>query len=326
MPQTLDESDTSPPEGRPEPDGPGDRAGRSTEQSPEDTPDVAEQEVEDTLRRSIDEGRRRLSRPTWPLLATGILGGVDVGTGVLALLVVEHETGSVLLAGLAFTIGFIALTLARSELFTEDFLVPVTTVIARQARLRTLFRLWIGTLVANLAGGWIFTYFIMKGLPQVGDTAIKAGGHYIELGLGGRAFSLAVLGGAVITLMTWMQHSTESDGVKLVPAVTGGFLLAGAQLNHAVVNSLLIFSALHTGRAPFGYAEWIQTAGLAAVGNLVGGLLLVTVLRLFQVPRTMQEEREHPARGVTLDDPASSGVPAPTGLTRKRRRGRNTEN
>jgi formate/nitrite transporter FocA (FNT family) len=263
---------------------------------------VAERDIEESFKRSVDEGRRRLSRRTWPLLATGLLGGIDVGTGVLALLVVEHETGNVLLAGLAFSIGFIALTLARSELFTEDFLVPVSTVIARQARLRMLLRLWLGTLVANLVAGWGFTWLILKGFPQLAPTALTAGGHYVDLGLGGRALALAVIGGAVITLMTWMQHSTESDGLKLVPAVTGAFLLAGAQLNHAVVNSLLIFSALHTGRAPFGYLDWLQTAGLAAFGNLVGGLLLVTLLRLFQVPHTVREEREHPALGVPVGD------------------------
>jgi formate/nitrite transporter FocA (FNT family) len=268
---------------------------------------VAEQPVEEALTRAIDEGRRRISRRTWPLLATGVLGGIDVGTGVLALLFVENETQSKLLAGLAFTIGFIALTLARSELFTEDFLVPVTTVIARQARFRMLIRLWVGTLVANLVGGWLFTYLVMKGFPQFAETAIKAGSFYVDLGLGGKAFSLAVIGGAVITLMTWMQHTTESTGVRLVPAITGGFLLAGAQLNHAIVNSLLMFAALHTGHAPFGYVQWAQTAGLAAVGNIVGGVVLVTLLRLFQSPHTVQKERENPALGVPLGDERREG-------------------
>ena len=269
---------------------------------PASDPRVAEQEVEEAFRRSVDEGRRRLSRKPVALIATGLVGGIDVGTGVLALLFVEHETQSVLLAGLAFSIGFIALTLAKSELFTEDFLVPVSTVIARQARFRMLLRLWAATLVGNLVAGWIFTYLIMQGYPDLTETALKAGGHYIELGLGFRAFALALLGGAVITLMTWMQHNTESKGVKLVPAVTAGFLLAGAQLNHAIVNSLLIFAALHTGRAPFGYADWAATAGLAAVGNLVGGLALVTLLRLFQIPHAVKDEAEHPAPGVPVAD------------------------
>ena len=263
---------------------------------------VAEQEVEDAFKRSVDEGRRRLSRRTGPLLATGLVGGIDVGTGVLALLLVEHETGNPLLAGLAFSVGFIALSLAKSELFTEDFLVPVSTVIARQARFRMLLRLWAGTLVGNLVAGWVFTYLLLLGFPQFAETAITAGGYYVELGLGVRAFALAVVGGAVITLMTWMQHGTESSGLKLVPAVTGAFLLAGAQLNHAVVNSLLMFSALHTGVAPFGYLEWAQTAALAAAGNLVGGLGLVTLLRLVQVPHTVQQERANPALGVAVGD------------------------
>lgn len=265
-------------------------------------PQVAEQELEETFRRSVDEGRRRLSRATWPLLATGLLGGIDVGTGVLALLVVEHETQDVLLSGLAFSTGFIALSLARSELFTEDFLVPVSTVVARQARLRMLLRLWVGTLLANLVGGWLFTRLIMEGFPQFAETAVEAGAYYVQLGLGGRAFALALLGGAVITLMTWMQHATPSQGLKLVPAVTGGFLLGAAQLNHAVVASLLMFTALHTGAAPFGYVDWLQAASFAALGNLVGGLLCVTLLRLFQVPHTVEQERQDPARGVAVGD------------------------
>ena len=118
--------------------------------------------------------------------------------------------------------------------------------------------------------------------------------------------ALAVIGGAVITLMTWMQHSTDSTAVKVIPAVTGAFLLAGGQLNHAIVNSLLMFAALHTGHAPFGYVDWAQTAGWAALGNMVGGIGLVTVLRLFQVPEQGAQGAPQPGR------PGSpSATPAP---------------
>src|SRR4051812_19607791 len=74
---------------------------------------VNEQEVEDTLQRTVEEGKRRLNRDWAPQVATGLVGGIDVATGVLALLVVEAETGNKLLAGLAFSIGFIALAMAR---------------------------------------------------------------------------------------------------------------------------------------------------------------------------------------------------------------------
>jgi len=263
---------------------------------------VAEREVEETFLRTVDEGRRRMSRGLAPLLATGLVGGIDVGTGVLGLLLVEHTTKSKLLGGLAFSIGFIALALARSELFTEDFLIPVSTVIARQARFRMLLRLWAGTLVANLVGGWIFTWLMMRGYPEMNDTAIESGAHYVQLGYGLKALSLAVLGGAVITLMTWMQHSSESMAAKIIPAITCAFLLAGGQLDHAIVNSLLMFAALHTGHAPFGYIDWAKTAAWAALGNVVGGVGLVTLLRLLQVPHKVIEERRHPALGVPMGD------------------------
>src|SRR5438477_5063579 len=125
----------------------------------------------DAFRRSVDEGVQRLERPLPALLATGAVGGLDVGVGVLALLIVEHETGSRLLGALAFGIGFVALTLASSELFTENFLVPVTSVAARRASPIAVLRLWLGTLVANLLGGWVMVGLIMMGLPELRETA-----------------------------------------------------------------------------------------------------------------------------------------------------------
>lgn len=268
---------------------------------------VAEHEVEDTFRGVIDEGRRRLSRRFPALIATGLVGGIDVGVGVLALLIVESLTNdNKLLGGLAFTIGFIALTLARSELFTEDFLIPVSTVLARQARLRMLMRLWGGTLVANLIGGWIFTYFIVRGYQisssKVDASAVAAGHYYVQLGLGLTAFCLAVLGGAVITLMTWMQHGSNNVIAKVVAAVVAAFVLGAGGLNHAIVASLVMFAALHTGHAPFGYLDWFESALWATFGNVIGGVLLVTLLRVGQAPHVLFQERRNPAPGVPIGD------------------------
>ena len=73
-------------------------------------PEVAPRDEEETFDRTVDEGRQRLGRSWLQLIATGLLGGLDVGVGVLALLLVEHLTGNPLLSALAFATGFIALT------------------------------------------------------------------------------------------------------------------------------------------------------------------------------------------------------------------------
>jgi formate/nitrite transporter FocA (FNT family) len=248
-------------------------------------------ELTETFQRTVAEGEHRLTR-SWPgLLATGVVGGLDVGVGVLGLLLVKEETGSVLLAGLAFGIGFMALTLAQSELFTENFLVPVAAVTARRATVVQLFRLWFGTAVMNLAGGWVITGLIMAGLPKLRGTAVDIAREYATLPAG-RAFALAILGGLVITLMTWMERATESVPGKLAAAMSAAFLLVAGTLNHAIVVSLLSFAALHAG-APFGYTHWLSMAGLATVGNIIGGVGLVTVLRLVQVGhRRIAEARD----------------------------------
>ncbi|HEY6425323.1 MAG TPA: formate/nitrite transporter family protein [Pseudonocardiaceae bacterium] len=254
------------------------------------TPAVPQQETEQTFDRLVSEGRQRLGRSWSGLLATGFLGGLDIGMGVLALLLVESVTHSVLLGGLGLSIGFVALALARSELFTEDFLVPVVAVVAKTASLLSLGRLWVVTTVTNLAGGWIITAVIMVGFPALRATAVEAGTFYIELGITWKAFALALVGGMLITLMTHLQHSTESDGVRLVPAIAMGFLLGAGKVNHAIVGSLICFAALQAG-APFGYADWLGLFAFAAFGNMIGGLGLVTLIRLLQVPHKVLAER-----------------------------------
>ena len=78
-----------------------------------------EDEVAQAFDRIVDEGAQRLHRSWREVLTTGLAGGLEVATGVVALLATYAATGSHLLAGLAFSIGFIALMLAKSELFTD---------------------------------------------------------------------------------------------------------------------------------------------------------------------------------------------------------------
>jgi len=115
---------------------------------------LRDRQVEQVLDRIVEQGRPRLHQTWAELLATAVVAGMEVALGVLALLAVSHATGNALLAGLAFSVGFIALLLGHSELFTEGFLVPVIVVAAREATGRQLLRFWTVTLVGNLAGGW----------------------------------------------------------------------------------------------------------------------------------------------------------------------------
>src|SRR4028118_1106557 len=195
-----------------------------------DTDAPAEDEVVQAFDRVVSQGAQRLHRTWREVLTTGRAGGLAVGVGVLALVAVYAETGSHLLAGLAFSIGLVALLLARSELFTEGFLLPVTAVVAGRASGAQLARLWSGTLVANLVGGWLFMWLVAHGFPQLGPTLVESARHFVESPLDLRAVCLAVLGGTVITLMTRMQNGTSADGAKIAAAAAGAVVVGGARL------------------------------------------------------------------------------------------------
>lgn len=249
-----------------------------------------EPEIDEAFDRLADEGQERLERPMRSLIPTGLLGGIDVGVGILAYFVVLHLTDSKVLASLAFSTGFVALLLARSELFTENFLVPVTAVAAQRNSWWQLIRLWIVTLVTNLAGGALIIWIIVTARPDLKAVARETGEHYAHLGVSLQSFLLAVLAGVVITLMTRMQHATDSLGVQLVPAILFGALLVGAQLFHCVLDGILILGAIFSG-SDVSIGQWAGAVGWATVGNLVGGIGLVTALRLVRAAPRVEEER-----------------------------------
>ena len=250
--------------------------------------------VEDQLKESFDktigEGAERLHRTMRNILVTGVFGGFEIGLGIMAYLAVMHETGNHLLAGLAFSIGLVALLLAHSELFTENFLMPVAAVVAKEGSLTQLAKLWGGTLVANLAGGWVFVWIVMQAFPQWSTVVSESAHHYVDAPFSLQVVALAVLGGSTITLMSRMQQGTSNDVARIVATIIGGFLLAGLQLFHSILDSLLIFAAIHSG-ADITYGQWLGWFGYTLLFNVLGGIILVTLLRLVRTKELIEKRR-----------------------------------
>ena len=267
----------------------GDSSSAAHRQAAEDP--AGEPELADAFVRIVEEGAPRLRRGWLDLLATGAVAGFEVSFGVLALLAVVQATGSPLLGGLAFSFGFIALLLGHSELFTEGFLVPLAAVAAGEASARQLLRFWIGTAVANLAAGWLLTLIAMKAYPSLHGTAIESGRYFIDTGITVRSLCLAILAGAVITLMTRMTNGTDSMPARLIACIASGFVIAGLRMSHSILESLLIFCSLHAGATTFGYADWAGWFAWTVLGNLIGGIGLVTLLRLVRSRRMLQRHR-----------------------------------
>lgn len=270
-----------------------DRAAARTDH-PEGRDDDASttEEKDEALDRVILEGRPRLHRTLPDLLATGGVGGIEIGMGVLAFLAVEEATGNRLLAALAFSVGLVALRLGHSELFTEGFHTPVMVVLAGEATWLQLLRLWAGTLVGNLAGGWVVAWLVATALPGLHETAGRTARDFTQAPLDLRTFALALLAGAAITLLTRMQNGTDDDVAKLVAAVAVALVIVGTGLHHSVLDSLLVFVAIHAGQDGVGYGLWLPWFGFVVLGNLVGGLVLTTMLRVVRSQERLAQWRD----------------------------------
>ena len=114
----------------------------------------------------------------------------------------------------------------------------------------------------------------------------------MDAGFTWQSVCLAVLAGSTITLMTRMQLGTDSDVAKMAVAVADGFILVGLQLFHSVLDSLLIFGAIHAG-VPVDYMDWLGWFGYTLLFNIIGGLLLVTALRLLRNKELIRERRDN---------------------------------
>jgi formate/nitrite transporter FocA (FNT family) len=107
-------------------------------------------------------GAERLDRSRLEIMVTSVIGGGEVSVGALAAMTVIGATmaavpsidlySALALAGLVFPIGFVLVIVGRSELFTENFLIPVVAVFKTTRTPWSLLALWALSWVGNMIG------------------------------------------------------------------------------------------------------------------------------------------------------------------------------
>ncbi|MDF9276198.1 formate/nitrite transporter family protein [Arthrobacter sp. EH-1B-1] len=251
--------------------------------------DLAPKEI---YNRAKNEGERRLFMPPLEQVSTGFIAGVTIVFGIVALAIAEHliepafGEGPAKLAGaLAFGMGVVFLVIGRSELFSENFFDPVATAIDRREKstwLR-LLRLWGLILLLNLLGGAVMAaVFVVPGaLPSGAHDVLVTVAEEIA-GKGGLAtFMRAIAAGTLLTLLSYLLHAVDSAGSRIVLAYLVGVFLALGAFDHVVVSGLHLLAGLWLG-ADVTYLEVGRNVLLATAGNLLGGLLLMTLTHTAQ--------------------------------------------
>jgi formate-nitrite transporter family protein len=241
---------------------------------------------------AAEEGERRVSRGLAALVSTGFVGGADVMLGVAIMTsasgglghAMPHQTAATL-GALLFGIGFVFISIGRSELFTENFLIPIAGAFTGNATIVQLVRLYAVTLVANLLGLFVLSAILVT-RHVVDHDALRAAGRitdiYVSRSLGAALLS-AIVAGAVMTLWTWLSEAAESDIARIAIAMIVGTMLALPTLNHAVVGTgEMMFGVMASTSSLGTWSDVYQNFGIALIGNLIGGVGLVTLTRVVQ--------------------------------------------
>ena len=93
---------------------------------------------------------------------------------------------------------------------------------------------------------------------------------------------MALLAGTAITLMTRMQAGAEDAPTRVAAAVAGAVVLGGGSLFHSVLDSVIMFGAIHSGAAGIDYLDWLGWIWWVIPLNILGGLLLTTGPRVLR--------------------------------------------
>jgi formate/nitrite transporter FocA (FNT family) len=247
-------------------------------------------EPHEIYKRVEDEGKRRLGRSRLEISATALVAGFDVVFGVIALSTIAAaftpklgQEPAHVLGALGFGIAFIFIVVGRSELFTENFLVPVIGLRRGLITKLKLAELWCISPIVNIAGGTILIMIVSVGgvLPNgTSDTLVKIAEGFDKNSVT-TAFCSAIVGGALITAMTWMLEAVGSTGGRIFLAWVCGTLLTLGSFNHVIVVTLEMIFGLRFG-ADIGGLDVVQNFMVAVAGNMVGGLVFVTLTRTGQ--------------------------------------------
>ena len=243
-------------------------------------------EIHDNI---LEPGKKEMERPAASLLWSSLASGLVIGFSFLAsafasqLVSEEHRHAA---AAAAYPIGFIFVIMARSELFTENTLVPVIPFLEHRDRetFIKLLRMWGLLLLGNLVGALIFGWVLAR-TPVVSaelhPSLTRMAAEATSGGFGQVVYA-GVFAGWLIALLTWLLASTHSTGAQIALIWLCTAPISALQFRHSIAGSVEAFY-----RASAGEASWGSMLGSFVVpsvlGNAIGGVLLVALLNYGQV-------------------------------------------
>lgn len=234
------------------------------------------------------EGRTELNRPLEALTMSGLVAGLALGFSVLAQALIHAQLPDtdwrILIDGFGYCFGFLLVILGQLQLFTENTIKAVCPVLDRPtlAVAARVARLWALVLGSNVAGAAAFgaaLWLTRTSQPAIWEAVGELSRHALAHGFG-ETLLRGVGAGWLMAALVWMLPNAGGARSLVVVVVTYVIVLAG--FSHVVAGAteaavLVLMGERSLASALGGYIL------PSALGNLLGGTVLFTVLVWVQI-------------------------------------------
>ncbi|MBX0323301.1 formate/nitrite transporter family protein [Halomicroarcula sp. F13] len=252
--------------------------------------------TENILDIQIERGLSELRRPLTGLSLSALSAGLDIGFGPLLMAVVLTSAGvsgtahlpKEILLGIAYGVGFILVVLGRSELFTEHTTLAVLPVLDNQAGVARLGRLWGTVYVSNVVGAVFFAWFAVVVAPAVGvvepSTFVELATTYTEQSPAALV-GAGIMAGWLMGLLSWLVAAADSTLSRMAVVWLITAAIGFAHLPHCIAGTVEVVAGVVVSPG-IGVADYAEFLAFSTVGNIIGGVVFVALLKYGHVVRS----------------------------------------
>jgi len=250
------------------------------------------------------ELERTLGALWWSALAAGLSMGLSLMAMGLFYARLPEGDGAQVVASIGYSAGFLAVILARQQLFTENTLTAVLPVMTAPtlANFGRLLRLWGVVLFGNLAGTLLVAWVMLE-LPifdSKTDVAFLEVGRKVMKNDISQMFAKGIVSGWMIATMVWMIPSMEHAKIWIILMIT--YLMALGDFTHIVVGSVEVSYLVWAGDETWS-RFWLEFALPTLAGNIIGGSFIFALISHAQV---RSDSGKPPSRLLNDDQPQSA--------------------
>ena len=239
------------------------------------------------------EGEQELRRTALALSLSAFAAGLTMGFSLIVPGVLKghlpHAPWAELVLSMGYAVGFLIVVLGRQQLFTENTVTPILPLLTERTfrALLRVVRLWgivlAGNILATFAIAWVLAHTDAF-RPEVREAFAEISRHTVENPFWTTVIK-AVFAGWLIALMVWILPATGSAAPFVVVLMT--WLVSMCGLAHIVAGSVDAFYLVAIGE--IGMATYLTGFFVPTlIGNVLGGVTLVSVLNFGQVVPDME--------------------------------------